>query len=116
MTRVLFLAAVCLVMGCGVTASVPESVQKPTKPQPPNVNATFDSVACANALAKQAELANKSPAFKASDVLQGILTQGVECGLPADFAERVRKACPVIGTTPATDLSGDQVEAIRNVH
>lgn len=74
----------------------------------------FDAAACAEALARQAELANESPAFKASEVLDGILTQGAECGIPADFAGRVRKACPAIGAKPA-DISKDQVDAIRGV-
>ena len=100
-----------MLAGCGVTVPIDRKVPPDQKP----IVATFDAAACADALAYQAELANDSPAFKASELLDGILTQGVETGIPKDFAERVRKACPAIGGKPSGDISADQVEAIRKV-
>ena len=104
------LLLVLMVAGCGVTVPID---RKPPDQKP--IVQSFDAAACADALAHQAELANDSPAFKASELLDGILTQGVETGIPKDFAERVRKACPAIVGKPSGDISADQVEGIRKV-
>jgi len=101
----------CVVVGCDVT--VPQEIAPQVIQSGGQIE--FDSSACAEALARQAELANESPAFKASELLDGILGQGVECGIPADFANRVRSACPFIGVKPPSDLSVEQVAAIRSV-
>ncbi len=98
-----------LLVGCNATR--PLDVQ----PERPVVADTFNAAECAAELAHQAELANKSPAFLASDVLDGILNQGPDCGMPQDFIERVRRACPAIGAEKATDLSESQVAVIKAV-
>ena len=101
----------CVAVGCDVT--IPQEVEPRAIESGGKVE--FDSSACAEALARQAELANESPAFSASEVLDGILGQWVECGIPADFANRVRSACPFIGVNPPSDLSVEQVSTIRSV-
>lgn len=106
----LMLCLCLLATGCNATVG-PDT--KPNEPTP--VVQTFDTAALANALADQAALANEATSVKASEVLDGTLNQMIECGVPADFVERVRTACPAIGTPTATDLSDDQVKAIRAV-
>lgn len=110
--RRIFLAAVCLIVGCNV--KVPELPDEGKSPTPKPV-ATFNAAAAADELARQAELANDSPALKATEVLDGILNQAVDCGMDADFVKRVREACPAIGQPNAVDISKDQVESIRKV-
>ena len=105
------LIPILLILLCGC---VLEPTREKTGPQTP-ASSTWDAATAAAAIAHQAELANESPAFKASEVLDGLLNQGVECGVPKDFADKVRKACPAIGAKPATDISADQVNAIRGV-
>lgn len=100
-----------LLVGC--SGPLFEPAKPDAKPDAPVVS--FDASAAADELARQAKLANDSPAFKASEVLDGILNQAVDSGMDADFVARVRKACPAIGSNPATDISADQVDAIRAV-
>jgi hypothetical protein len=103
--------------GCGVTAS-PQPVQPgpPIEVQPdsPTPIRSFDLAACAEALARQAEVHNASAAYRdrTSEVIEGTLNEGLECGIPEDFADRVRKACPM---RPYRHLTDDEIKAIREV-
>jgi 4-aminobutyrate aminotransferase-like enzyme len=115
---------VCLILliaivGCGVRGSSPTERSRQHRPVKPDQTiekpAAFDAAECAAELAHQAELANESPAFLASEILDGILNQAGASGIPADFVQRVRKACPAIGAIPASDLTEAQVKAIREV-
>ncbi len=107
------------IVGCGVRGSSPAERSRPHRPVKPDQTiekpAEFDAAECAAELAHQAELANESAAFLASDTLDGILNQASASGIPADFVARVRKACPAIGAVPAADLTEAQVKAIREV-
>lgn len=100
-----------LVVGCNATTNTRDD--NPAKPDTKAVE-VFNVAVAADALAHQAELANESPIFKASEVLDAILNQGEACGMPVEFVAAVRKACPAIGGPPG-DLSDDQVKAIRGV-
>lgn len=100
---------------CAVTAPIgPVDPTDPAKPVAPNP-AVFNAVEFSAELAHQAEIANADPAFKASELLDGILNQSVVIGVPEDYCKRVRAACPAIGRKPAGDISADEVQSIRSV-
>ena len=81
-----------------------------TKPKPVSTTAEWSS-----AVAKEAEVANASPAFSASEVVDGVLKFAVQDGMPKQIADSIRAAVPAIGASPARDLTPDEVEKIRGV-
>jgi hypothetical protein len=100
----------CLVVGCG------DITRAPDQPDPhPSPTLVWDSAAASEVLAQQAELANDDPAIKASELLDGILNHGIECGMPADYVAKVRSGCQAIQSKPPVDLSADQVQSIRGI-
>jgi hypothetical protein len=112
------LVACLWLAGCGspwiVPVDPPTTDQNNSSPTPIVVD-VFDVAAGADALAKQAELANGSPVIKASELLDGILNFGGDAGIPADFAAKVRAVCPAIGAKPPGPIPADQLAALRAV-
>jgi hypothetical protein len=117
MRRYFFVMALTCYIGCAVTAPVnPVDPSQPIHHVDPDPTPTqFNPVEFSAELAHQAELANSDPAFKSSELLDGILTHGGAIGVPEDYCKRVRAACPAIGRKPASDISADDVNAIMGV-
>lgn len=89
----------------------PVVVNPVVPPSPPQPTTTGFS----ELIAKEAEVANVSPAFLASEVVDGILKFAIQDGMPTATADAIRAAVPAIGQLPARDLTADEVAKIRGV-
>ena len=106
---------ILFIQGCNAVAPVRPIESKDDKKQVDiKVDKSFDAAEFSAELARQAELANSDPAFKASALIDGILNQGVKIGVPEDYCKRVRLACPAVGKKPASDLTPEEVKLIKD--
>lgn len=116
------LALTCLMaFGCW-HPPVPVEPVKPVDPVNPIkvVDDKFDAASQAAALARLAERQAKSQSVKdGTRRLHGILNELVADGVPASFADAVRKAVPAIKpptkAEPARNLTPAEIQSLRDV-
>lgn len=101
---------VTLAVGCGPLVVMPD--KKPDVVEP---SEKFDAAEASAALARLAERCGKNNSRFATVEIAGTLTEMAVDGMPEDYAERVRKAVPSIGSKPARDLDASEIEALRGV-
>lgn len=117
------LALTCLMaIGCWHPPVGPVEPAKPVSPTPivKVIDDKFDAASQAAALARLAERQAKSQSVKdGTRRLHGILNELVADGVPASFADSVRKAVPAIKpptkAEPARNLTPAEIEALKAV-
>lgn len=116
------LALTCLIaIGCWHPPVGPVEPVKPVSPTPIKVvDDKFDAASQAAALARLAERQAKSQSVKdGTRRLHGILNELVADGVPASFADAVRKAVPAIKpptkAEPARNLTPAEIESLRSI-